>query len=98
MSSAKAPPHALIATSNAVRTARYVEVIGARSPRKKASLKAGPRTVKERTQELERDDNGGLDHIAPAPQHFQRMWDKKSGVFTPEGASDDAPYELTLAA
>lgn len=42
-------------------------------------------------------ENGSLDHIAPAPQHFQRMWDRQSGSFTPFGGNDER-YELALAA
>ncbi|MFD2056460.1 hypothetical protein ACFSQT_27145 [Mesorhizobium calcicola] len=42
-------------------------------------------------------EDGGLDHIGPAPEHFQRMWDRKSGNFTPMG-SNAGEYELALAA
>lgn len=42
-------------------------------------------------------EDGGLDHIPAAPEHFQRMWDRKSGGFAPAGANDDR-YELALAA
>lgn len=42
-------------------------------------------------------ENDSLDHIGPSPEHFQRMWDKQSGGFTPMGAVDER-YELALAA
>lgn len=45
---------------------------------------------------LERVD-GKLDHIAPAPAHFQRMWDKKAGSYKPDASNDDH-YEMALAA
>lgn len=41
--------------------------------------------------------DGKLDHIAPAPEHFQRMWDKKAGSYKPAAANDDY-YEMALAA
>ncbi|EKF20109.1 hypothetical protein [Nitratireductor pacificus] len=42
-------------------------------------------------------ESGGLDNIAPAPAHFQRMWDKKAGSYTPMSANSDH-YEMALAA
>lgn len=46
---------------------------------------------------LECDKEGKLDHIGEAPSHFKKMWDRKSGDFTPSFMTDRR-YEVGLAA
>ena len=46
---------------------------------------------------LECDESGSLDHIPAAPEHFERLWEKKAGSFTPAHVID-AKYEVGLAA
>ncbi|RWB77483.1 MAG: hypothetical protein EOQ50_05345 [Mesorhizobium sp.] len=40
--------------------------------------------------------DGKLDHLPEAPEYYHRMWDRQSGSFSPQGASD--LYEVALAA
>jgi len=42
-------------------------------------------------------ENGKLDHLPVAPDYYQRMWDRKSGSFSPEHGNNDM-YEVALAA
>lgn len=46
---------------------------------------------------LEDAEPGGLERIGQAPQHYYDMWERRSGDFTPNNASDSC-YEVGLAA
>ena len=46
---------------------------------------------------LECDEADELHHIPEAPEHFQRMWEERSGEFTPTNR-DSSRYEVGMAA
>lgn len=46
---------------------------------------------------LESSKDDRLDHIGPAPDHFQKLWNCKSGAFTSENI-DPNKYEIGVAA
>lgn len=46
---------------------------------------------------MERDENNDLGHLPEAPACFFRMWDRKSGEYTPS-FGDTNRYEVGLAA
>jgi len=46
---------------------------------------------------LECDETGSLDHIPSAPDHFEQLWQRKAGSFTPAHVAS-GKYEVGLAA
>ena len=46
---------------------------------------------------LEKDKSGKLDHIGKAPKHFFKLWDRRSGSYTPT-TEYDATLEFGVAA
>ncbi|MEF2546763.1 hypothetical protein VQ045_06310 [Aurantimonas sp. E1-2-R+4] len=46
---------------------------------------------------LECEETGTLEHIPAAPDHFVRMWDGRSGQYTPKNR-DSSQYEVGMAA
>jgi hypothetical protein len=46
---------------------------------------------------LEADTEGDLDHIGKAPEHFFKLWDRRSGSYTPVGVND-SHFDMALAA
>jgi hypothetical protein len=46
---------------------------------------------------LESEPTGNLDHIEKAPDHFFKLWDRRSGSYSPIGVTD-SHFEMALAA
>lgn len=46
---------------------------------------------------LECEETGNLDHIPAAPAHFEKMWDRNAGGFTPDFGKPEM-YDVAMAA
>ena len=51
------------------------------------------------TRRESRERNGeAFAGVPPAPEHFRKLWDRRAGDFTPQGASPDRNVTLALCA